>query len=145
MQQPPDGLPADRYPLALVEQQRQHGAGPPASEEAEVTGGLGGHPGDEDGDPTDAQPKGVAPRPPGQSVDPLGLEPLLLALAGEGAAATGEDLLDVGPRAALGQQEDDVDVEAACGVGILAVDRQQFITLAGGQGDHRRVPVVRSG
>ena len=89
---------------------------------------------DEDGDPAEAQPKGAAALPPGQPGDPLGLEPLEPAVDGAGAAE--EHGLDGVPGVALAQQQDDVGAEPEFGVGVLAVDGQQFVALLGGQGEH---------
>jgi hypothetical protein len=100
---------------------------PPAAEEAEVAGRLGGHPGDEEGDPAEPETKGAAALPAGQARDPLDLIPLPPAV--DGAAAAEEDCLDVRPRAALGQQQEDVGAEAGFGLGLLAVDLEQFVAL----------------
>src|SRR5512135_2710486 len=81
-----DRLPTGRYAFALAEQEGQQGAGPATAEEAKIARGLGGHPGHEDGDPTEAQPKGAAAFPAGEPGDPLGLEPLEPAV--DGARAT---------------------------------------------------------
>ena len=132
VEQAADGLAAGRHPLPLAEQEGQHRAGPAAAQEAEVGGGLGGHPGDEDGDPPEAHPKGAAALPAGQPGDPLGLEPLEPAV--DGAGATEEHGLDRVPGVAVGQQEDDVGAEPELGVGVLAVDGQQFVALLGRQG-----------
>jgi hypothetical protein len=39
---------------------------------------------------------------------------------------------------AVSQQEDDVGAKAEFGIGILAVDRQQFVALGRRQGEHGR-------
>src|SRR5512135_198316 len=74
----------------------------------------------------------------------LGLEPLLPSVEGAGAAE--EQGLAGVPGMALGQQEDDVGAEPEFGIGVLAVDLEQFVALLGRQGGHRsRVEIVRGG
>jgi hypothetical protein len=144
MEQAADGLPADLHVKLLVHQQGQDRAGPTAAEEAEVAGRLRGHPGDEDGDPCEAEANGASSLPPGQALDALGLEPLLPSVEGAGAAE--EHGLDGVPGMALGQQEDDVGAGPEFGIGVLAVDLEQFVALLGRQGGHRsRVEIVRGG
>src|SRR5512135_2973837 len=128
-----DRLPAGPHAFPLAAQQGQRGAGPAAAEEAEVAGGLRGHPGDEDGDPSQAEATGAATLPSGEPGDPLGLEPLEPAIDGAGAAE--EHGLDGVPRVALGQQEDDMGPEAAFGVWVLPINGEQFVVLLGGPGE----------
>ncbi len=126
-------LAADGRVVLLVEPQDDRHAGPAAAEEAEVAGCLGGHPVDDDRDPTEPAAKGAAPLPPGQALDPLGLEPLQPAV--DGAAAPEEGRQEVGPGASLGQEEQDEGAKAEFGVGILPVDREQVVALLGRQGE----------
>jgi hypothetical protein len=131
-----DGLPARRHAFAFAEQQGQHDARPAAAEEAEVTGRLGGHPGDEHGDPAEPQPNGAAALPAGQPRDPLGWEPLEPAV--DRAGAPEEQGLDGVPGGSPCQQEEDGDAEAKFGVGVLAVDPQKRVGLLRRQGEHLR-------
>src|SRR5512135_1576268 len=126
-----DSLPAGLHAAPIAEHQRQDRARPAAAEEAEVAGGLGGHPRDEDGDPSQAEAKGAAAFLPGGPLDPLGLEPLEPAVDGAGAAE--EQGLDGVPGVALAQQEEDMGAEAEFGIGVLAIDVEQFVVLLGGQ------------
>ena len=141
VQHPPDRLATGLHALAFGEQQRQHGTGPPTAEEAEILRGLGGDPGHQEGDPSEAQPKGASAFPPGQSRDALVLEPLEPAV--DGSAAAKEDGLDVGPGPSLVEPGDSVGSEPEFGVRILAVDRQQFVALGVREREYLRVSFVR--
>jgi hypothetical protein len=141
MQHPPDGLATGLYAFAFGEQKRQHGTGPPTAEEAEIRGGLGGDPHHQECDPSEAQPKGASAFPPGPSPNALLLEPLEPAV--DGSAATKEDGLDVGPGPPLIEQEDDVCSEPNFGIGVLAIDGQEFVALGVREREHLGVPFVR--
>lgn len=82
MESAADGFPADVEAFTLPQEQSQKRTGPATAKEAEVAGGLGGHPGDEEGDPSEAQAKGSTPLPPGQSLNPAVLESLEPAIHG---------------------------------------------------------------
>src|SRR5512142_2671801 len=104
-------------------------AAPAAAQEAEVTRCLLGDPFDDAGNPFGGEAKGSAGLVPGQTLDPLGLEPLDPAIDGPGA--TEQEHGDGGPGVALGQQQQDVGAEPDLGVGVLAVSVEQRLALPG--------------